>query len=81
MCQRPSKEMVIGYDGTVPLCCADTKWKAVMGNVRERGIKDIWFSDFFKKVRMSLADGDRTLQEICGVCDALNFPALKGIRE
>ncbi len=80
-CMRPSTEIVIGYNGTVPLCCADGLWRVVMGNVKNSSLKDIWFSDFFKRARESLARGDRSCAEICKVCDALNFSAPKGIRE
>jgi len=80
-CLRPSTEIVVGYAGTVPLCCADVLGKAVMGNVKDSTLKDIWFSDFFKSVRQSLARGYRNCTEICKVCDALNFPAPQGIRE
>ena len=79
ICARPSKELVIGYNGIVPLCCADTAWKEVMGNIRETSLKDIWFSDFFKEVRKKLAAGDRSCTDICKVCDALKFFAPKGI--
>jgi radical SAM protein with 4Fe4S-binding SPASM domain len=81
ICLRPLKEIVIGYDGTVPLCCADGLWRVVMGNVKETGLKDIWFSDFFKSIRKSLAEGNRNCTKICKVCDALSFFAPKGIRE
>lgn len=80
-CLRPSTEIVVGYDGTVPLCCADGLWKVVMGNVKDSSLKDIWFSDFFKRVKGVLAKGNRECTEICRVCDALNFPAPKGMRE
>lgn len=80
-CLRPSSEIVVGYDGTVPLCCADGLWAVVMGNVKNSSLKDIWLSDFFKIARRALAKGDRDCTEICRVCDALNFPAPKGIRE
>ncbi len=78
-CLRPSTEIVVGYDGTVPLCCADGLWKVIMGNVKDSSLKDVWFSDFFKSVRQSLVKGYRSCSEICKVCDALNFPAPKGI--
>lgn len=81
MCIRPSREIVIGSDGTVPLCCADGLWKMVMGNVQKTSLKDIWFSDYFKQIRKSLADRDRSCTEICKSCDALNFSAPKGIRQ
>jgi len=80
ICMRPLTEIAIGYDGSVPLCCADGLWKVTMGNVKKSSLKDIWFSDFFKRIKESLAKGDRSCTEICKVCDALNFPALKGIR-
>jgi len=79
LCVRPSREMVVGYDGTVPLCCVDAAWKAVMGNVKEARLEDIWFSDLFKNARKLLAAGDRRGVEICRLCDALNFSAPKGI--
>ncbi|MFC1808776.1 radical SAM/SPASM domain-containing protein [Candidatus Omnitrophota bacterium] len=79
MCIRPSKEIVIGYDGSVPLCCADGLWKMKMGNVQETDLKTIWFSNHFKNIRRSLLQGDRSCAAICNVCDALNFSSPKGI--
>ncbi|MFH1854733.1 MAG: radical SAM/SPASM domain-containing protein [Candidatus Omnitrophota bacterium] len=81
ICVRPLTEIVVGYDGTVPLCCADGLWKVTMGNAGQTSLKDIWFSDFFKRIRRSLATGNRNCAEICRVCDALNFSAPRGIRD
>lgn len=80
ICIRPSMELVIGYDGTVPLCCADALWRTVMGNIKESHIKDIWFSSSLTKVRNSLLKGERNCIEICKVCDSLQIPAFKGTR-
>jgi MoaA/NifB/PqqE/SkfB family radical SAM enzyme len=80
-CLRPSAEIVVGYDGTVPLCCADGLWKAVMGNALDSSLQDIWFSDFFKSARQSLSKGARGCTEICRVCDAVSFSTPKGMRE
>ncbi|MBN1869568.1 MAG: SPASM domain-containing protein [Candidatus Omnitrophica bacterium] len=79
-CVRPSRELVVGYDGTVPLCCADGLWKVRMGNVQETGLKDIWFSGHFKDVRRILWEADRSVTEICRVCDAVNLSCPKGAR-
>ena len=79
ICLRPLMEIVVGYDGTVPLCCADGLWRVKMGNAREANLKDIWFSDEFRSARGSLLKGDRNCTEICRVCDALHLPSLKGI--
>ncbi|MFH0790096.1 MAG: radical SAM/SPASM domain-containing protein [Candidatus Omnitrophota bacterium] len=81
ICLRPSKEIVIGHDGTIPLCCADGLRKVVVGNVQETPLKDIWFSDYFKRIRKNLVNRDRSCTEICESCDALNFSAPKGIRQ
>lgn len=80
ICLRPLNEIIVGYDGTVPLCCADGLWKVNLGNLNTSGLKDIWFSDNFKKIRRLLIKGDRSATEICKACDALNFSSLKGIR-
>ena len=79
ICVRPLMEIVVGYDGTVPLCCADGLWRVKMGNTAEYSLKDIWFSDAFRSIRSSLLKGDRRCTEICKVCDALHLPSLKGI--
>ena len=79
MCLRPLEEIVVGYDGTIPLCCADGLWKVIMGNIQKSSLKEVWFSDVFKRIRESLLRGDRSYAETCRVCDALNFPAIKGI--
>jgi len=80
ICLRPLTEIVVGYDGTVPLCCADGLWKVIMGNAQKSSLKEIWFSGFYKRIRECLVKGDRSCTEICKVCDALNFPAIKGVR-
>lgn len=79
ICVRPLTEIVIGYDGTVPLCCADGSWRVKIGDAARSSLKDIWFSELFRKTRSSLAKGDRGCTEICKVCDALNFFAPKGL--
>ena len=79
ICARPLMEIVVGYDGTVPLCCADGLWRVKMGNAMESNLKDIWFSDGFRRTRSSLLKGQRSCVEICKVCDALYLPSLKGI--
>lgn len=79
ICRRPLKEIVVGYDGTVPLCCADGLWKVVMGDVKKSMLKDIWFSDYFTFVRKSLSTGKRNCTEICKVCDSLNLSKPKGL--
>jgi len=68
-CFRPLTEIVVGYDGTVPLCCADGLWKVTLGNAQRSTLSEIWFSQRFKEVRTALGKGDRGCTEICSLCD------------
>lgn len=43
--------MVVDAFGDVHLCCNDYFGKAVYGNVKEQGIRDIWFSEKFVQAR------------------------------
>ena len=79
ICLRPLSEIVVGYDGVIPLCCADALWREVMGRFGNSRLQDVWFSDPFKRIRESLANGDRSCSEICRPCDALNLPSLEGL--
>ncbi|MBU1125530.1 MAG: SPASM domain-containing protein [Candidatus Omnitrophica bacterium] len=78
VCVRPFAEIVVGYDGTVPLCCADGLWKSVVGNVSETSISEVWFSPALKRVRDSLVKRDRSRLVACKFCDAVSFLHLKG---
>ncbi len=79
ICKRPLLEIVIGYDGTVPLCCADGLWKISLGNVVNSSLKDVWFCEAFSKIKSALIKGDRTCTEICKVCDVFMLEAPKGM--
>ena len=78
MCLRPQREIVVCYDGTIPLCCADALLKSVMGNAREKSLREIWFADSFRRIRRALAERDRSCTEICKKCDSLQLPRYLG---
>jgi radical SAM protein with 4Fe4S-binding SPASM domain len=59
--------MVIRADGNVVLCCQDSKEEYIFGNVKSRGIKDIWERQDFKKIRGEVREGTFHLP-ICKKC-------------
>ena len=71
ICERPNYEIIVVYDGTVPLCCADATWKQEMGNVNEQGLTEIWFSPEYRRIRRALLKGDRSCNHLCAQCDSL----------
>lgn len=45
------KDLVIDWDGSVPLCCEDINAEIVLGNVKKRSIKEIWNANPLQKIR------------------------------
>ncbi|MBF0523088.1 MAG: radical SAM protein [Candidatus Omnitrophica bacterium] len=50
-CVSPFGTMIILYDGTVPLCCADVDGQIALGSVKDSSIKGIWQGKKVQKVR------------------------------
>lgn len=71
ICERPNFEIIVVYDGTVPLCCADATWEQKMGNINEQSLIEIWFSPEYKRIRQALLESDRSCNYLCAQCDNL----------
>jgi radical SAM protein with 4Fe4S-binding SPASM domain len=67
-CHHPFRQLVIHWDGNVPLCCND--WASVYncGDVHEQTIEEIWQSDAMGAAREKLIRGERDF----GACDGCN---------
>lgn len=69
MCGRPFKEIVIHYDGVVPICCVDWKEECILGKFPEDGgVRDIWNAEAFNAIRVRLQNKSR-LHLPCYLCD------------
>lgn len=66
MCVHPFREIEIHYDGTVPICCVDWKEEAIVGNVKEMSLQEIWIG--LDKFRKPLLLKRRDLQLPCAKC-------------
>ena len=50
-CRLLWTDMVISWDGSIPLCCNDYENKIILGNIKENKIEDVWNSKSLRKIR------------------------------
>lgn len=75
-CYEPWYHMVVKVDGSVQPCCLyDVKEE----NVKERTLKEIWYGDFFEKVRKKIRN--KNFSKYCKICNASQVTANDEIRE
>lgn len=69
MCSKVFRELILSWDGTVPICCQDWMDVTVMGSVREQHMRDIWFGEKFYLARLMLYRRMRYALEPCRTCN------------
>lgn len=68
-CSRPSREITIHWDGTVPFCCLDWKHEFIAGKLSNTNTFDeIWNSEVFMAVRVAMKAKQRMFRP-CYRCD------------
>lgn len=68
-CIRPSREMCVLWNGDVVLCCVDWWRTAIVGNLAEQSVREVWNGPRLQTIRDALARDDHTqLPEICANC-------------
>lgn len=65
-CTRLFKTACVTFDGDMVLCCTDYYRKAVLGNIRERSIHDVWNSPEAVEIRKNFLRGK--LNPLCAAC-------------
>lgn len=65
---RPLERMHILSDGRVIFCCQDWSHSIVVGNIKYNTITEIWNSDIYNNVRISLYDKEKNSPMICKKC-------------
>lgn len=68
-CSKVFREFILGYDGTVPICCQDWQDMFVIGNAYEQTIPQIWNSERFWAVRQLLHRKRRDALLPCAGCN------------
>lgn len=69
-CLKVLDELFVYANGNVTLCCWDVHERAVIGNVLEQTIDEIWTGRSAGHLRALLDDGRRDLIHLCCRCDA-----------
>jgi radical SAM protein with 4Fe4S-binding SPASM domain len=72
-CSNPFRELVIRYDGTVPICCMDVRKQFVIGKFPEQTLKSIWNGKAYESARKYLYAKKREF----GPCDVCNYKGFK----
>jgi len=67
-CSRPFREVVVHWDGSVPVCCIDWRHEFTIGNIHDNHFQDIWEGKAFQAARTLLHSKDRTVRP-CYRCD------------
>lgn len=69
-CLKVLDEMFFYTDGDATLCCWDVHGRAIIGNVHERSVLEIWDGHVAGQLRALLDDGRRDLITLCSRCNA-----------
>ncbi len=69
-CIKMREEMFFYTDGRAVLCCWDIAGRAVIGDVKEESVLDIWNGETRRKYALYLSRGEREKIELCSRCDA-----------
>jgi MoaA/NifB/PqqE/SkfB family radical SAM enzyme len=82
-CIRPSRDMMILFNGDVPLCCVDWHRTTILGNVGTQSVQEVWHGQRIQEIRDGLAEGNaKKLPDICVNCTESACPNLhrRGVR-
>ncbi len=69
-CLKILDEMFFYTNGNATICCWDVHERAVIGNVNEMSVSEIWEGYAARCMRATLDDGRRDLLNLCSRCNA-----------
>lgn len=69
-CVLPFYQLIIRPSGKISLCCNDSLGGMTLGDVSKQSIKEVWYSDLYKKTREDIAKS-RVNNHLCKYCDHL----------
>lgn len=67
-CSKVYREINLGYDGSVAVCCLDWHNKNIIGNAYTQRIDEIWNSEKYWAIRQLLFRRRRDLLSPCNAC-------------
>lgn len=72
VCPMPFYFMQINPDGNVVPCCS-TKYPAILGNIREESLKQIWNGQRFMQLRLQMLNGASSACDVCKTCNLFQY--------
>ena len=67
-CSKIVKKIDVRYDGEVVMCCLDYYGLHTLGNIKDKSIIDIWYSDMKRQQLEDLEKGNRAKYRLCSKC-------------
>lgn len=75
-CPKPSRQIQIWWNGDIPLCCNQAPSRAaIMGNVKDNTLVEIWNNRNFFEYRFDLQDG-RRVRSCTGCTSPTAYPSM-----
>lgn len=68
-CDWPLNQININPKGDLFICCRDSYYDGVIGKIREKSIKEIWYGEKYARIRNALLKNERILP-ICEKCSS-----------
>jgi MoaA/NifB/PqqE/SkfB family radical SAM enzyme len=68
-CKRPEEQLSVWPNGDVALCCADWTKSAIVGNVLESSLAEIWDGAPIRRYRAALRGGRGDTVSPCNTCN------------
>lgn len=72
ICPQPFYQMVIHSDGTVSPCCTDYDKRLIVGDIKEKSLREIWNGEQYRALRQCILREDLKEGMICQNC---TFPS------
>lgn len=72
-CEHPWNELSVAQDGRVSLCCLDYNCRAIVGDVKNQSIKEIWNGPEMKAYHRLWLEGRYREIPICRDCNAFIY--------
>ena len=69
-CHQLFDRLLIFWDGTATVCCADIDGALSVGNFNDSSLEDLWHSDAFNLIRKQHLERDLTGLPTCRMCDS-----------
>lgn len=60
-CDFPFYQLNINSKGGIFICCRDSYWEGLLGNINTQNIKEIWYAEKYTKIRDAFLENRRIL--------------------